>query len=110
MIIRYTKKKNNWYNKNKIDSDECSNCGNNGKVVDHVIPLVLSNNDNKENLQWLCKKCNSKKTGFDNKIIWYFKKLGLLVPYSRFEFELKLELNSARNLYLALFKECLKHE
>jgi 5-methylcytosine-specific restriction endonuclease McrA len=49
--------------------NKCLSCGSKDKItIDHVIPLALGGEHTKENIQPLCKSCNSKKS---TKIIDY---------------------------------------
>ena len=44
------------------DNNKCCSCGATSELtVDHIIPFSLGGQTTKENLQTLCKKCNSKK-------------------------------------------------
>jgi len=108
MIIKYTKKENNWYNINKLKYEKCKKCGGNGDVLDHVVPFVLTGDDTESNFQRLCRECNKRKTAIDNKIIWCFKRLGFLVPITRFSFEMKLNKEECIELYNNLYKKLNK--
>lgn len=44
------------------DNHQCVNCGDTNYLeIDHAIPIAMSGSSCLENLQVLCRKCNSKK-------------------------------------------------
>lgn len=44
------------------DGWECRECGTHRDLtVDHIVPVVLGGSDDPDNLQTLCKSCNSRK-------------------------------------------------
>ena len=51
-----------WEEKLKEFNHSCAYCGAKEKIEqDHIIPLSKGGSDNIENIQPLCKSCNSKK-------------------------------------------------
>lgn len=54
-----------WHNIRKkiLERDDytCQRCGEFGKEVDHIVPWRVSKDNSEDNLQVLCKSCNSKK-------------------------------------------------
>lgn len=45
------------------DNNQCLNCGKKEDLtLDHIIPISLGGCDSNENLQILCRSCNSKKS------------------------------------------------
>jgi hypothetical protein len=55
-----------------IQKDKCANCHvslNGCGHLDHIMPLYLGGPNSKDNLQWLCKKCNLSK-GAKHPIDW----------------------------------------
>lgn len=48
----------------------CVECGGPGEVVDHVVPLKYGGRNERGNLQWLCRKHNTKKAFRDK---WKFE-------------------------------------
>lgn len=53
----------------------CQMCGGVGTVVDHIVPVQLGENNKPSNLQLLCNKCHSIKSGWDRKTIKAFKRV-----------------------------------
>lgn len=56
----------------EIQKDKCANCKiflNGCGHLDHIMPLYLGGPNSKDNLQWLCKKCNLSK-GAKHPIDW----------------------------------------
>jgi len=47
----------------------CLMCQKIGDTVDHIIPVQIKLDNSLNNLQLLCKKCHSIKSGWDRKII-----------------------------------------
>lgn len=45
------------------DRGLCQQCGNEGDSVDHILPRIQGGTDDEENLQLLCRTCNSSKGG-----------------------------------------------
>jgi 5-methylcytosine-specific restriction endonuclease McrA len=45
------------------DRGLCQQCGNEGDSVDHIVPRSQGGTDDDENLQLLCRTCNSSKGG-----------------------------------------------
>lgn len=51
-----------WQNLKSIFNQKCAKCGEDKKLTkDHIIPLSKGGSDYIENIQPLCKNCNSKK-------------------------------------------------
>jgi len=51
-----------WIAKKDEYGNKCAHCGMTGKLtVDHIVPLKRSGNNYIENIQPLCKSCNSRK-------------------------------------------------
>lgn len=58
-----------WENLKLIYGNKCANCGGECSLTkDHIIPLSSGGSDYIENIQPLCRNCNSKK---NNKTIYY---------------------------------------
>lgn len=47
----------------------CQMCGGVGSTIDHIVPVQLGENNKMSNLQFLCTKCHSIKSGWDRKLI-----------------------------------------
>ena len=45
------------------DGHSCQMCGQEATTVDHIIPRKVGGQDNDDNLQALCNRCNTSKGG-----------------------------------------------
>ena len=55
------------------DSEKCQACGKTGNetrlYVDHIVPFLLSQSNDLENLVLLCQRCHSRKTRIENALL-----------------------------------------
>jgi len=55
------------------DSEKCQACGKAGNhtrlYVDHIVPFLLSQSNDLENLVLLCQRCHSRKTRIENALL-----------------------------------------